>query len=125
MLTKKEATVKAKALKKLMKTKGWKIRVWENIGWHYSLKNGPVNLSEYNCGKETSYSCLIAHTPGFCGGLALWTEDSKSRRANAASKEPNACVARAMWFAWSVINEHYQGIKAAYEQLGLKPPAVV
>ena len=42
--TKDKATAAALALQKRMTSKGWQIDVWENIGWHYSLYNGPIAL---------------------------------------------------------------------------------
>lgn len=30
------------------KGQGWTIRVWENLGWHWSLYNGPMSLYESN-----------------------------------------------------------------------------
>jgi len=36
-MIKKKAILRAKLLLNKMETKGWKIRVWENLGWHYEL----------------------------------------------------------------------------------------
>lgn len=35
----------AKALVARMKSRGWKIRVWENIGWHWCIYHGEGHLS--------------------------------------------------------------------------------
>lgn len=50
-LTKEQATRRGKAMLRKMKTKGWKIRVHENIGWHYTLVCGSIMLNqESDCG---------------------------------------------------------------------------
>lgn len=122
--TKAEATAKAKALLKRMTTKGWKIRVHENMGWHYNLINGPVNLYEYvlEIGKP-HYSCLIGTENGGCGvGLALWTEEKAFKHPS--SKDPNKCVARAVSFAHSVIVNYFNLLKPAFLAIGLKPDSI-
>jgi hypothetical protein len=43
-VTKDQATKLGKALLRKMKSKGWKLRVWENLGWHYCLVNPPLTL---------------------------------------------------------------------------------
>ena len=42
MMNKQEAEERGQALLKRMKGKGWKLRVHENIGWHYNVWNGPA-----------------------------------------------------------------------------------
>jgi hypothetical protein len=64
-MTKAEATEAAQALKKRMKGRGWKIRVWDNIGWHFAVQNGPLNV--HQCGDK--YSCLLGDGVSGCG---LW-----------------------------------------------------
>ena len=55
---------KAKALKdghsliKKMKTSGWKLRVWENMGWHYSIRKGAISISPVYYGR--SYMALMS-----------------------------------------------------------------
>jgi hypothetical protein len=41
-----------------MKTRGWKIRVWENMGWHWSLTNALCGMS--------------LHTTHDVRGLTFW-----------------------------------------------------
>lgn len=42
--------------------RGWKIRVWENIGWHVSYENGPLSIHEFGFGSKMEWSCQIATT---------------------------------------------------------------
>ena len=45
-MKKKEAISRAKLLLNKMETKGWKIRVWENLGWHYELINQTISITD-------------------------------------------------------------------------------
>jgi len=90
MDSKAEATKAGKEL--LKKVKGnWKLRVWENLGWHYALYNkdhSGLNLyvSEGECiPKGNTYSCMLSSTPGDSGGEMYWTD-------NYHSKDPNKAV---------------------------------
>lgn len=84
----------ARRLLKKMKTDGWKIRVWENCGWHYALHNGPVNLNESSPG---SYFCLVGTRNDDAGGLAMWTDTEQYY------EDPNECVAKALKCAHQVL----------------------
>lgn len=42
--TKAAAKKAGEALRKKLKGKGWKIRVWENIGWHLSAQLGRMTV---------------------------------------------------------------------------------
>ena len=50
-MNKKEAIRKAKRLRDMMITSGWKIRVWENLGWHYEINNETVSVTESSGGR--------------------------------------------------------------------------
>lgn len=69
MRTKAEATAAAKALLKRMKSPGWKIDVWENIGWHYRLKRGTLSLWEHG---EKSYGVYYSDEVGGVGEPAYY-----------------------------------------------------
>lgn len=74
--SKADATKAAKKVLKLMEGKGWKINVWENMGWHFMVGSGPVSVhaSENRSGK-TQYCSMVNSEPGCFGpGLAMWTE---------------------------------------------------
>jgi hypothetical protein len=45
-MTKKEAMQAAKALRKKMTGRNWKIRVWENLGWHYQVHRSRISVLE-------------------------------------------------------------------------------
>ncbi len=70
-MTKREATRAAKGLLARMKTKGWKIAMWNNCGWHFNLYlcNGEVTLS----GTCSILGCLDGATN--CGEPGLGVGD--------------------------------------------------
>lgn len=69
-MNKSEATTGAKRLLKRMDTKGWTVRVWENMGWHYSISCGGLTIWP-SSGKPTSYHCLLSRNrPG--SGEVFW-----------------------------------------------------
>jgi hypothetical protein len=58
MRTENQAIAAAKRLLKKMKTSGWEIVVWENLGWHYKLVRGNICLYEHESmvGKPTYWT---------------------------------------------------------------------
>jgi hypothetical protein len=53
---KEEATKFAKELKAKMKTKGWRIKVWENLGWCYCISSPWITIHEsYYSEEYTAY----------------------------------------------------------------------
>ena len=65
----KEAVKKAGALAKLLGN-GWKKRVWENMGWHYSASKGKMSVSPSSDG---SYWVSLHTVPSF----TLYHKDPK------------------------------------------------
>ena len=45
--------------------KGWRLRVWENLGWHFSILNGPAAI--YESSVDGSFNCLISDDPKATG----------------------------------------------------------
>jgi hypothetical protein len=66
-----------KALKTLPnKGKGWRLRVWENLGWHFNLQRGYASISESFGGE---YYCLITDDPSHLGsGCGAWHDPGGS-----------------------------------------------
>lgn len=85
---------------KLLKVMGpeWKARVYENLGWHYSLQRGPITLYE----REKEYSALIDdRLEDPVGGLALWTNDVSKRYS-----DPKKAVIAAIKQVEEVVMKH-------------------
>jgi len=80
MTTEKEANRKAEILKTQLKGDGWTIRVWENIGWHYSLHNCGLSLMEEESVERLEYWCLLASDLKYTGsGEIYWAEEESDR----------------------------------------------
>lgn len=55
--------------------KGWHAHVWENLGWHYTVRRGPLQLSVSKYGKKPTYSCMLSDEPsGAVGGSMIWLD---------------------------------------------------
>lgn len=64
--------------------KGWRVEVWENLGWHWRVTNGPVQLGAcYAKGRKTLYHAMVGSSPTESrGGAAYWTERGQGYRAD-------------------------------------------
>lgn len=70
MGTKAEALRRARQVKAQLKTKGWKIKVWNNLGWHWSLDHLDGHLTLHECLHSKTFSTLFstgdyAHTGSY------------------------------------------------------------
>lgn len=114
-MTKKEVTRKGRVLLKLMRGKGWKLRVWENMGWHYSVVSGPISVHPTLWSDETYYFSMISDDPKRAGGGAgIWTSSGLATR-----KDPNQSVKVSYKIMDSVVERHIQVREAAKRAAGL------
>jgi hypothetical protein len=65
-----------------MEGTNWKVEVWENLGWHYSVSNGWATVYPADVG---TFYCLLSNEKGSSGGLAMWSDDT-------FTSDPNECV---------------------------------
>lgn len=70
----------AKRLLRKLKGKGWRIDVWENLGWHFRLLLGPLQITE----RDGQYWTLMSDTPESGGGSYLWATQTESSDPNRA-----------------------------------------
>lgn len=61
---------------------GWTLRVWDNLGWHWSLERGTWSLT----GKEGRYHCHTTHTAPR-GVLQIWETRETVAQAIDAARE--------------------------------------
>ena len=113
MQTKAEATAAAKRCLKKMRTSGWKIRVFENMGWHWRLQNGYLAVADVGYGKSTGrYHAMMSSVSGASGTPSWWYCD-------ATSTDPNKVIRlqlrRALEFA-NHINEIVAGAAKVLER---------
>lgn len=70
-MTKAQAERGAQALRRKLKGKGWKIKLWENMGWHYCLQLGPLRVDRDR--SDGFYSVLMGEKQeDNVGGSYLW-----------------------------------------------------
>lgn len=97
------AISKAKKLLKKVKGKGWKISVWENLGWHYCLRGDFISLYEH---QDKTYHAMISTDIDGIGGLAMWT-------GNRYYKNPNTAINYAIKKAEKCLAELTNAVKQA------------
>jgi hypothetical protein len=83
MRTKKEAEQEAKTALSLLKTSGWKVHVFENVGWHWKITNldGFLSLHKQESG---GYWCLLDDTIKGVGNLE-WADNRQFKDPNLAA----------------------------------------
>ena len=113
MKTKRKAEAQAKKLLAKMKSPGWKIDVWENMGWHYCLRNGVLTINPSSVFPGT-FLCLIGDGKS-SGGLSICTPMSAIR-----NKDPNKAIREQTEFAKSAINKYQAIIKKAEKIISTK-----
>lgn len=109
-LTKKEATRRGKAMLRLMKTKGWRLCIHENMGWHYCLRCGSMAVYESRDDRGLWYSTLAGTTIPAPGGYPPWT-DSKH------FKDPNRAVAHQLFMMQRHITGLHEVLNANIREL--------
>lgn len=83
--TKQGAITKGRQLRARMKTGGWKLVVWQNMGWHYNLQRGPITLNVSKDRQATVYWCQMTSDPKRSGyGEVFWDRCPYFRDPNRA-----------------------------------------
>jgi hypothetical protein len=78
-----EAREKGNALLARMNGVGWKLRVWNNAGWHYAVRKGPMEVFPSTIAGH--FRCLLSDTDKAGHGYPAWTTDY-------AHEDPNEVV---------------------------------
>lgn len=114
MKTPEEAFRKGNALLNRMKGKGWKLDVWENLGWWYCVYAGPISV--YPTHDSNKFHCLMAEGLGnkghAGGGSYLWKTDDNLR-------DPNELVKRQIQIAQAVVDNLSSNISKVRKKYGL------
>lgn len=92
--TREQAARLGKALLKRMKGKGWRLSVWENLGWWYCVRNAPLVVHPVDVLKgPEKFFCMVSGDVRVAGGgLSVWTD-------NFYSVDPNKAVRHAVKLA--------------------------
>lgn len=81
---KEEAENTAKALAKRL-GKGWKVRVWENLGWHHAATKGGLSVSS---GYDNKYGCMMTDSFDSVGsGCTLYPGTKRFKDPRRAVRE--------------------------------------
>lgn len=71
----------AEKLLNQMKGSGWKLKIWENLGWHYCVCNGPLQVHPSSI--DDSYFTLL-DGDGSGGGSPCYSVDTNFNDPNEA-----------------------------------------
>ena len=89
-----DAGIKAR---RRMKSKGWTVRVWENLGWHFELLNAPLSVHEGSSG----FFAFVADKPDKAGfGAGVWSHHLPDHA------DPNMAVRDAVRAMVDVVRQH-------------------
>jgi len=89
-MTQRQAEVGAKKLLRMMKSPGWKVRIWYNLGWNYQVFKDYLRVSpsvipgKFYCGM--SFEADGNGTPAFLYRNGVW-------------KDPNTAVKKQIAYA--------------------------
>lgn len=109
-MTKSQATGAAKRLLRRMRTKGWRICVSENLGWHYCIENagGHITVNPSCAGK---FFCMMSAGQYQHTGCCDWSTDK-------TFKDPNAAVACTLGLAKAYADKTAKWIAHINKALG-------
>jgi hypothetical protein len=105
--TENEANARAEMVREKFDLKGWAVRVWQNMGWHWNLQKGPISLSEYTLSFHggTYFSALISDEPERPGtGLSAWSPEK-----GVFPKTPQEAIALSL----AAVNEYVDHLQTA------------
>lgn len=72
----------------------WTLRVWENFGWHYDLRRGPVSLS---ASSGVGFMVLICNRPESDGSGTMLVPYAQFAKTAASCVRLAAISFRAAW----------------------------
>lgn len=89
---------------------GWKLDVWDNLGWHAAVRRGPLSVYQHkDRDGRVRYTALLNGRPGEShGGAAYWTEQGGS------GHDPVRVIERQRKIALQFIRRSQAAISAAY-----------
>jgi hypothetical protein len=112
-LSRKEAEEAARKVQKRMKSKGWKIRVWENLGWHFEIKKGTIQLHEASHnGRRPYYWTLMGSELNSYGGETYLLAD-ETPKIDMQIYDPNDAYLRQLKVAKAHLDKIAKAIKVS------------
>ena len=109
-MTKEQAEAKGAALLNRIRGTGWKVHVWENMGWHYAVHKGGLHVhSSFDMeGMEEKYFTLFSSS-GNVGGEIFWTNHLRHH-------DPNVLIKRQLDVAQEFVDKCQGAINAVREE---------
>jgi hypothetical protein len=93
-LTKAEAEKKGKALRELMNfPKAWSVRVWQNMGWHYSIDNGYMSIRPTGFSDGEYFILASEHDQHLVGSQNWLVKGNFKDPNNAVATQVDAIIA--------------------------------
>jgi hypothetical protein len=102
-LSKAQAIDAGRQLHARMKGGGWVLHVWQNLGWHYCVRRGPLGVHPSNSG---GYFTLLAGQVDGDGGFPAWTSGDTYHN-------PNRAVDAQLVAATKFVNDYTAQLQAA------------
>lgn len=104
-MTKSQATIAGKRLLKKLRGDKWRLRVWENLGWHYAVETDRIAVYGPSYAGERCFSCLLKPHYAFFGDPSNSTDPNRAVRntlktANNRVNELSLLMAEAFSDAW-------------------------
>jgi hypothetical protein len=110
MMTEVEARTKGAAMMQRLKGTGWKLKVWENFGWHCAAENKFITVFEH----DSRFSALLTTKPECPGvGETYWSE-----HVNFA--DPNEAVLEQMKTARAFLNKCRRATDYVEKAVGIR-----
>jgi len=123
MDTKAEATVAGKTLLRQLKGKGWKLDVWENLGWHYRARNGALTVWPYAHRGLIYYDCLFSLIHPGSGDGRYMERGRRHLEPDKAVKAQLACIRASLKQQKAEIVETEVALLKLEAPYASKPPA--
>ena len=97
MRIKDEAIIAGGKLLGKMEGDTWRLRVWENLGWHYSVESPPFTVFPSGACKNDReprrFTCLMTDKSDYCGtGSGMWSNNSTFADPNEAVRHELAAA---------------------------------
>lgn len=115
MNTRAEATRWGRRQLKKFRGKGWRMRVWNNMGWHVAFHNHGLNVRcQPSAFSHTLFHALLSDECRGSGGLAAWSPGYRQYR------DPNKSAQAAIRAARAYVNHLNTAVEQA-ENIYVKP----
>ncbi len=105
----------------MMKTKGWRVRVWQNDGWRYSICGPWMSVHRTSDGKFFAF----VNDTGEADECDMPETYGRADRSNRSFVDPNDAVLARLADAVAHRDQLIRCLIKAHESLGLKCPKVI